>query len=113
MTKISRELITQRETLLSLLQDNIRKIEASLENVEQGREDDENKTIQKTRLLTPPVANIVYLRQLGSKLSSIVSNGQIVLRDLEGAASFFRKCENLFIMSLRKKASNSNRGAET
>jgi dynein heavy chain 2, cytosolic len=107
--KIRRELVSERETLLSLLKEVVKKLESAVDRLEQGRDeggDESMENIQRTRLLSPRIAGIVYLRQIGAKIASIVSTSQSVLHDLDGYSKFSSTCESVLS---RIKAEEDNR----
>lgn len=107
--KIRRELATERETLLSLLKEVIKKLESAVDRLEGGgsnSNDEDMENIQRTRLLSPRIAGIVYLRQIASKIASIASTSQTVLQDLDGYPKFSSLCESLLT---RIKTEEDNR----
>ena len=95
---ISRALAAEREVLLSLLCDLVKKMEAAVDRVETGQidtDDDDQGTMQRARLLSPQLTGVVYLRQLGAKVASMLSTSQGLLSDLDAYAKFTGQCEAL------------------
>eukprot|EP01035_Chromulina_nebulosa_P017590 gene17590-23160_t len=96
---IRKDIASERETLLSLLRDIVKKLDNAVDKLEQGREDvgNDDKIVvsDRTRLLSPRIAGIVYLRQIGSKIQSILSTSKHVLYDLDGYIKFVSLCESL------------------
>ena len=104
---IRRALVSERESLLSLLKDAVKKMEASLDRDDNGNyysDDEGNSSNSKggaynasygTKMVSPVVAGIVYLRQLGSKIGSIYSASKDLLSDLDNYPKFATQCEKL------------------
>lgn len=91
-TNVRNQLISERESLLTLLVDIIKKMETAVDRIESTKEDE---SLLKVKLLSPRVASIVYLRQICSKVSSIVSSSSIILNDLNGFKKFEDQCHTL------------------
>lgn len=106
---IRRELVAEREALLSLLRDLVKKMEGSVDRIETGQDDSDTeepsgrggkgdtKSAPQGRLLSPSVAGIVFLRQLNHKVASILSTSQGLLNDLDGFSRFSAQCEALMV----------------
>jgi dynein heavy chain 2 len=101
---IRRSLISERETLLSLLRDVLKQMEASVDREDFGAQYDPDEDVGSrqggyvphgTKLTSPHVAGIVYLRQLGAKIAAISTVSKGVLRDLDGYPKFAAQCEDL------------------
>ena len=104
---IRRALVSERETLLSLLRDTVKKLEASVDRDDNGNyySDDEGGGSNAkggaysagygTKMVSPIVAGIVYLRQLGSKIGAIYTASKDLLNDLDNYSKFASQCEKL------------------
>jgi dynein heavy chain 2 len=101
---IRRSLISERETLLSLLRDVLKQMEASVERDDFGAhyDGDEDSSSRQggyvphsIKLTSPHVAGIVFLRQLGAKVSTMYAVTKDVLKDLDGYVKFAGLCEDL------------------
>ena len=107
---IRRELSSEREALLTLLKEFLKKLEITVERVEAGQEDDFDEEEERfrsgnslsggsgqlrARLMSPRLAGIVLLRQVGSKVASMLSASQGMLNDLDAYPRFAQQCESL------------------
>lgn len=101
---IRRALVSERETLLSLLRDVLKQMESSVDRDDFGGQyenDEETGSRQGgyvphgTKLTSPQVASIVYLRQLGAKVAAMYSATKEVLKDLENFSKFDAQCQEL------------------
>ena len=100
---IRRALVSERETLLSLLRDVVKQMEGSVDRDDVSHYEPEDETGSRqggyvphgTKLTSPHVAGIVYLRQLGAKVSAMYSATKEVLRDLDGYPKFSSQCKSL------------------
>jgi dynein heavy chain 2 len=117
---IRHAMVSQREALLPLLRELVRKIESSVDRIEAGGDDSDddagpgrgkggprgsNGSSGAGKLLTNRIAGIVQLRQLSAKVASILSTSQGILNDLDGFAQFAGQCQNL--ISRMKSEENS------
>ena len=85
--KIRQGLLSESETLLSLLRDMMKKLEQIVDKLEDndiGDEDSVASIIQRSQLVSPRVANIIYLRQIRSKVATMASTSKLVLKSLHG-----------------------------
>ena len=108
---IRRALVTEREALLSLLRDFLKKLETSVDRVEAGQDGDDSDDDDdryrggngkgsgsghsKPRLLSPRLAGIVLLRQMCSKVTAMLATSLGVLNDLDGYPRFAQQCEGI------------------
>lgn len=104
---IRRALASEREVLLSLLREQAKRIEASVDQIEGGGRDDSDDedgsaltlpsaSISKgTRLISPNVASLVKLRQLGSKASAVLSTARQLVPDLDSFSKLDDQCSSL------------------
>jgi dynein heavy chain 2 len=114
---IRRALVSERESLLSLLKDTVKKMEASVDRDDNGNyySDDESSSSSSkggaynasygTKMISPIVAGIVYLRQLGAKAGAIYSASKDLLNDLDNYAKFATQCEK-FISRVKSEEDN-------
>jgi len=94
---IRRSLVSEREVLFSLLNDMIRKFEVSVDRIESGQVfDEEEGSLGNIRgLVSSRVSAVVMLKQIESKLATILSTSVSVLRDVKGYDALATSCENL------------------
>ena len=99
---IRRSLISERETLLSLLRDVVKQMEASVDHDDFGAQYDGDEDGRQggyvphgTKLTSAHIAGIVYLRQLGAKVTAMYNITKDVLKDLDGYSKFSSQCEDL------------------
>jgi dynein heavy chain 2, cytosolic len=108
---IRRALVSEREALLSLLRDYLKKLEASVDRVESGQNggdsDDEEDRFRgdnnrsgtgghnRAKLLSPRLAGIVLLRQMCARITTMLATSQGILNDLDGFPRFAQQCQSL------------------
>ena len=108
---IRRALVFEREALLSLLKDFLKKLEAAVDRVEAGQvgddSDDEEDRFRsgtsrgggsgqnRSRLMSPRLAGIVLVRQICAKVTGMLVTSQGLLSDLDGYPRFLQQCEAL------------------
>ena len=98
---IRRTLMNERDILLSLLQNYLKRLENSVDRIESGQDDDDEtdssigRATNRARLLSPRLAGIIHLRQISSKVSSVLTTTSGLLDDLDTYASFQKSCESL------------------
>jgi dynein heavy chain 2 len=106
---IRRVLISERETLLSLLREQVKRIESIVdrEDYTNNHSDDESKSsggkskdtsgsiTVGARLMSTHVTAICSLRQLGSRVSSMYNLSKELLYDLEAFSKYQSQCETL------------------
>jgi dynein heavy chain 2 len=102
---IRRILISERETLLTLLKDLLNRMENSVDNIDSNNDSkngdefkhsskvDDNSMNTQILGLSPCVGSIVLLRQLGQKAISMLTSSQSLLNDLSGFKLFYNLCE--------------------
>lgn len=89
---IRRALVSEREALLSLLRDAVRRMEDNVDRVEHG----ENTGVRAgAGLLGPKVSGIVLLRQICAKTTSMLSTAQALLNDIDGFPKFASESQAL------------------
>jgi dynein heavy chain 2 len=92
---IRRALASEREVLLSLLREQLKKVEQSVDRIEtNGRDDSDDEegggssaaavagAARSSRLLSPTVACLVKLRQLASRVTAVLGTSRQLLSDL-------------------------------
>ena len=107
---IRRALVSEREALLSLLRDYLKKLEASVDRVESGQngidsDDDEDRFRfdhgrggsgqSRAKLLSSRLVGIVFLRQMCARVTSVLATSQGILNDLDGYPRFAQQCQSL------------------
>ena len=101
---IRRAIVPQRESLLKQLRIEVKKMEDSVDRDDFGEynSDDEGRRSKGvsnksngSKLLSPLVGSILYLRQIGSKVSSLYSTSKELLMDLDDYQKFASQCESL------------------
>ena len=100
---IRRNLVSERDVLLSLLKEFVQKMELSVDRIEAGQEDSDVEgpqgvgatTNQRARLLPPRLAGIVYLRQISAKVVQMLTTTKGLLDDLDSYPSFAKNCASL------------------
>jgi dynein heavy chain 2 len=119
---IRRALVAEREALLSLLRDFLKKLEVMVDRVEAGQDGDESDEEedkfrsgtsrgggsgnQRAKLMSPRIAGIVLLRQICAKVTSMLMTCKDLLNDLDGYPRFSQQCEALIS---RMKSEEDNR----
>ncbi len=96
---IRRALVSERDVLLSLLKDFTSKMENAVDRIETGQDegnDDDNTVVaSRARLLSPRLSGIIYLRQISSKIVSMLNTTRGLLDDLDSYPRFAKSCEAL------------------
>jgi dynein heavy chain 2 len=107
---IRRALVSEREALLSLLKEFVKKLETTVDRIEAGQDgdgsDEEEDSFRsgtsrgggsgrKATLMSPRIAGIVMLRQILAKVTSMLVTCQGLLNDLDGYPRFSQQCEAL------------------
>lgn len=102
---VRRSLSSEREMLLSLLREQVKKIEITLDRIEStGRDDSDDDEPggammvvgrRGSRLLSATVACLVSLRQLSSRVTTILGASRQLLNDLDGYARLEDQCSTL------------------
>jgi dynein heavy chain 2, cytosolic len=95
---IRRSLASERDALFSLLNSIVRKFEITVDRIESGQAfdpADEDSLFHKGGLMSSKVAGIVLLKQVETKVASVLSTSKALLDDLAGFTSLGSSCENL------------------
>jgi hypothetical protein len=95
---IRRSLVSERDALFSLLNGIVRKFEASVDRIESGQAFDpseEDSLVHKGGLMSSKVAGIVLLKQIETKVASVISTSKALLDDLSGYNTLASTCDNL------------------
>jgi dynein heavy chain 2 len=102
---VRRALSSEREMLLSLLREQLKKIEITVDRLEStGRDDSDDEEggvmtavagRRGSKLLSGTVCCLVSLRQLGSRVSTILGTSRQLLNDLDGYARLEDQCATL------------------
>ena len=96
---IRKNLISERETLMSMVNEIIRTYELNIDQIESGQifesVDNYNSVSNKEGIISNKVSGIVILKQLSAKILSLMSTCKSLLNDINGYESMFKNCENL------------------
>ena len=108
---IRRALVSERETLLSLLNDSLKTMEGMVERGDDVLQQhyDNNSVMSDssssghgggylpyaTKLTSPHVTGILILRQIGAKVSTMYSGTKELLSDLDGYKKYASQCKSL------------------
>eukprot|EP00605_Chrysophyceae_sp_TOSAG23-4_P002934 GSChrysophyteH1.ASY1.ANO1.3229.1 assembled CDS len=95
---IRRALVSERDVLLSLLKDYTGKMENTVDRIESGQDEGDDfgaPTAQRARLLSARLGGIIYLRQISSKIVSMLNTTRGLLDDLDSYPRFAKQCEAL------------------
>lgn len=94
---IRKSLASERDTLLALLRDVVRKNDQIVDGIESFKygEDGVFSISNANKLVSPNIQNIIMLRQLNAKISSMLNSSSAILSDLNGYEDFANQCDNL------------------
>ena len=99
-------LLTERDSLLAMLRDYVKRIEGAIDKIEYEAESGKMEKDVFLGVLSPKVRHIVQLRQLYAKLTGIKSTAVNLLNDIDGFDRFKMSCDNTL---QRLKSEESNR----
>ena len=106
LPSIRRELVSEREALLRLLKDLVKKLEVAVDRVDEESDEEEARfrsgnsvgggsTMARNKLMSPYVSGIVVFRQIEAKVVAMQDASRGILSDVDGFVRFDSDCKSL------------------